>query len=50
MVTPLIGNIREVIPFRKTSGGLDPLSGAPTYIPGERWSEMGLMEAPREAE
>lgn len=37
------GNIREVIP-PKTSGGLDPLSGAPTYIP----SEMGLQEAPRD--
>ncbi len=44
------GNIREVIPFPKTSGGLDPLSGAPTAIPGERWSEMGLMEVPREIE
>ncbi len=43
------GNIREVIPFPKTSGGLDPLSGAPTAIPSERWAEMGLMEAPREA-
>ncbi|HEX8463530.1 MAG TPA: aspartate--tRNA ligase [Abditibacterium sp.] len=44
------GNIREVIPFPKTSGGQDPLTGAPTYIPTERWSEMGLMEAPREEE
>ncbi len=44
------GNIREVIPFPKTSGGLDPLSGAPTPIPSERWSEMGLMEMPREEE
>ncbi|PQV64877.1 aspartyl-tRNA synthetase [Abditibacterium utsteinense] len=42
------GNIREVIPFPKTSGGLDPLSGAPTFIPSERWSEMGLQELPRE--
>jgi len=39
-----------VIPFPKTSGGLDPLSGAPTAIPRERWAEMGLMEAPREDE
>ena len=36
------GNIREVIPFPKTSGGQDPLTGAPTMIPTERWSEMGL--------
>mgnify|MGYP002778888239 CR=1 FL=1 len=44
------GNIREVIPFPKTGGGLDPLSGAPTYIPQERWEEMGLAEIPREEE
>ncbi len=44
------GNIREVIPFPKTSGGLDPLSGAPTYIPSERWTELGLQELPREEE
>ncbi len=42
------GNIREVIPFPKTSGGQDPLTGAPTYIPVERWAEMGLAELPRE--
>ena len=42
------GNIREVIPFPKTSGGQDPLTGAPTYIPVERWQEMGLQELPRE--
>ena len=44
------GNIREVIPFPKTSGGQDPLTGAPTYIPVERWQEMGLQELPREEE
>ena len=44
------GNIREVIPFPKTSGGQDPLTGAPTYIPVERWAEMGLAEMPREEE
>ena len=42
------GNIREVIPFPKTSGGQDPLTGAPTSIPIERWQEMGLQELPRE--
>ncbi|MBW3638127.1 MAG: aspartate--tRNA ligase, partial [Armatimonadetes bacterium] len=44
------GNIREVIPFPKTSGGTDPLTGAPTFIPSERWSELGLQELPREEE
>lgn len=44
------GNIREVIPFPKTSGGLDPLSGAPTEIPAERWTELGLVPLPREDE
>ena len=42
------GNIREVIPFPKTSGGTDPLTGAPTAIPEDRWSEMGLVVLPRE--
>ena len=36
------GNIREVIAFPKTSSGTDPLTGAPTEIPGERWTELGL--------
>jgi aspartyl-tRNA synthetase len=44
------GNIREVIPFPKTSGGTDPLTGAPTFIPSERWTELGLAELPREEE
>ena len=44
------GNIREVIPFPKTSGGQDPLTGAPTEIPVERWQEMGLQELPHEEE
>ncbi len=43
------GNIREVIPFPKTSGGQDPLTGAPTLLPTERWEEMGLALLPREA-
>lgn len=44
------GNIREVIPFPKTSGGQDPLSGAPTEIPAERWTELGLAPLPGEEE
>ncbi len=44
------GNIREIIPFPKTSGGQDPLSGAPTEIPAERWTELGLAPLPSEEE
>jgi len=44
------GNIREVIPFPKTSGGTDPLTGAPTEIPEDRWSEMGLRVLESEVE
>ena len=44
------GNIREIIPFPKTSGGQDPLSGAPTAIPAERWTELGLAPLPQEEE
>lgn len=44
------GNIREIIPFPKTSGGQDPLSGAPTEIPLERWTELGLAPLPSEEE
>jgi len=36
------GNIREVIAFPKTSGGSDPLTGAPTAIDEARWKELGL--------
>ncbi|BCM93752.1 aspartate--tRNA ligase [Abditibacteriota bacterium] len=44
------GNIREIIPFPKTSGGQDPLSGAPTAIPADRWTELGLAPLPSEEE
>ena len=44
------GNIREVIAFPKTSGGTDPLTGAPTSIPDERWSELGLQALPQDDE
>jgi len=37
------GNIREVIAFPKTANGTDPLTGAPTPIPDERWAELGLQ-------
>jgi aspartyl-tRNA synthetase len=42
------GNIRESIAFPKTSGGTDPLNGAPTEIPSERWRELGLEALPQE--
>jgi len=41
------GNIREVIPFPKTAGGSDPLTGAPTFIPDARWTELGLEPLPQ---
>ena len=44
------GNIREVIAFPKTSGGTDPLTGAPTEIPDERWTELGLEALPQDEE
>ncbi|HEX8832976.1 MAG TPA: amino acid--tRNA ligase-related protein, partial [Abditibacteriaceae bacterium] len=42
------GNIREVIAFPKTSGGTDPLTGAPTPIEDARWTELGLGVLPSE--
>ena len=35
-------NIREVIAYPKTASGSDPLSGAPTPIPQEVLSELGI--------
>jgi aspartyl-tRNA synthetase len=35
-------NIREVIPFPKTAGGSDPLTGAPTEIPDSVLHELGI--------
>ena len=42
------GNIREVIAFPKTTGGSDPLTGAPTAIDPTRWTELGLAPLPSE--
>ena len=42
------GNIRDVIAFPKTSGGSDPLTGAPTVIDDARWAELGLQALPQE--
>ncbi len=35
-------NIREVIPFPKTASGSDPLTGAPTEMPGGVLKELGI--------
>jgi aspartyl-tRNA synthetase len=35
-------NIREVIAYPKTASGSDPLTGAPTPIPQEVLSELGI--------
>jgi aspartyl-tRNA synthetase len=35
-------NIREVIAFPKASSGSDPLTGAPTAVPADQLSELGI--------
>ena len=35
-------NIREVIAFPKTASGSDPLTGAPSEVPGEQLRELGI--------
>lgn len=40
-------NIREVIPFPKTASGSDPLTGAPTPIPGPVLDELGIQLKPQ---
>jgi aspartyl-tRNA synthetase len=35
-------NIREVIAFPKTASGSDPLTGAPSDVPGEQLRELGI--------
>jgi aspartyl-tRNA synthetase len=43
-------NIREVTAFPKTAGGSDPLTGAPSAIPDETLSELGIaVRAPSAA-
>jgi len=39
-------NIREIIPFPKTAGGADPLTGAPTEIPDAVLRELGIGVRP----
>jgi aspartyl-tRNA synthetase len=35
-------SIREVIPFPKTQSGLDPMTGAPTWVDDTQLSELGI--------
>jgi aspartyl-tRNA synthetase len=35
-------DIRQVIAFPKVSSGSDPLTGAPTDVPAEQLSELGI--------
>ncbi|MDQ4097652.1 MAG: aspartate--tRNA ligase, partial [Actinomycetota bacterium] len=39
-------NIREVIAFPKTRGGLDPLTGAPTPVDPAQLTELGIRLLP----
>ncbi len=39
-------NIRDVIPFPKISGGLDPLTGAPSAVAPEQLDELSLQVKP----
>lgn len=43
-------NMRDVVAFPKTTSGTDPLSGAPTALDSERWSELGMAVLPDEEE
>ena len=40
-------NIRDVIPFPKISGGLDPLTGAPTPVAPAQLDDLGLQLRPK---
>ncbi len=39
-------SIREVIPFPKTQTGVDPMTGAPTWVADEQLEELGVSLAP----
>jgi aspartyl-tRNA synthetase len=39
-------SIREVIPFPKTQSGVDPLTGAPTWVEDDQLSELGVALTP----
>jgi aspartyl-tRNA synthetase len=35
-------SIREVIPFPKTQTGVDPMTGAPTWVEDTQLAELGV--------
>jgi aspartyl-tRNA synthetase len=39
-------SIREVIPFPKTQTGLDPMTGAPTWVEDSQLAELGVELGP----
>jgi aspartyl-tRNA synthetase len=39
-------SIREVIPFPKTQSGVDPMTGAPTWVEPAQLDELGVMLGP----
>lgn len=39
-------SIREVIPFPKTQTGVDPMTGAPTWVEDDQLQELGIDLAP----
>jgi aspartyl-tRNA synthetase len=36
-------SIREVIPFPKTQSGVDPMTGAPTWVEDGQLDELGVV-------
>jgi aspartyl-tRNA synthetase len=42
MVLQNEASIREVIPFPKTQSGVDPMTGAPTWVEGAQLDELGI--------
>lgn len=44
------GSIREVIPFPKTQSGVDPMTGAPTWVDDDQLAELGVALGPEALE
>jgi aspartyl-tRNA synthetase len=40
-------NLRDVVAFPKNQAGVDPMTGAPSEVPGEQLRELGIMVEPR---
>ena len=40
-------SIRDAIPFPKTAGGIDPLTGAPTPVDARQLRELGVKPEPQ---